>query len=332
MKKLYLIILSLMFLWACSPAQETSTKVRKIHGVAAIGAVTEEGAIIQVRPASVDGENPSELIEGTVGANGNYEIIIPESVPAIPDEGAAKISKSADSFMENGTGFIIRAWSESAGSWVYSYSENDGADTVANINPYTDLFIRKFYNFANNNFGYNAVNIDVVFPDGKFSDGVPINVPLKSTVDNCMEIMAKLLYRIYNIENIQNALNDSWQVDLGLDALLTAAGRNRLNEFLQYEFEYLLWKPDFIYDGYSRQPEVGQPAYVEIWTTHGDTGTATARINGIDYVMNKELDSINGANHFKVQSASFTQFSDFPRAVITFSENGYNGAIAVRIQ
>lgn len=330
MKKIFFIFISFLILWGCTPAEEKQSKTatRKIHGIAAIGAFIEAGAIVQVRPASVDGITPENLIEGTVGENGEYSITIPETIPYESEKTMSKISTD----MENGTGFIIRVWSQSAVSWVYSYSENNDSDTVSNVNPYTDLFIRKFYNFANNQFGYNAVNIDTVFPDGKFSDGTPINVPTLDTVNNCMEIMAKLLYRIYDIPNIQNALNDSWQINIGLDALLTAAGRNRLNEFLQYEFEYLLWKPDFITDGYAEQPEIGQPAYVEIWTTHGDTGTTIMRINGIDYIMNKESDSINGANHFKGQSNSFDQFYDFPRASITFSEDGYNAAIAIRRQ
>ena len=88
MKKMlfmYLMIFVVSLLWSCNPDGDKKS-VRTIHGKAAIGAYIEEGAPVQVRPASVDGVNPEALIEGTVGSDGYYEVTIPEEIPVDEEE------------------------------------------------------------------------------------------------------------------------------------------------------------------------------------------------------------------------------------------------------
>lgn len=335
MKKILFVcfmIFALSFLWGCSPEKENKT-ARKIHGKAAIGAFIEQGAQVQVRPASIDGENPAELIEGIVGADGNYTVIIPEEIPAIPDEEAVPIAKSGTT-IENGTGFIIRVWSESAGSWVYSYAENNGPDTISNVNPYTDMMIRRFYMTGNNNSGYLAVDINSVFSSGKFSDGTPINVPTTELINTAITVISKMLFRMYGIENIQNALTDTWQIDLGLDALLTAGGRGRMNEFLQYEFSNLFFDPYVITDGYAVQSEIGIPVVCEFWTQYGNTGSVTMSYRdttGLQTVtMEKQSDSVHGNNHFKGVSTNTGQCMSPSSGVYIMIED-YNGGLGFEI-
>ena len=265
---------------------------RVIKGVAAIGAYIEEGSTVQVRPAQIDG-TPAELIEGVVGPNGTYEVVIPEEVPVEPDvtpEFMKSYILKSSSTPENGTGFIIRVWSPSMSAWIYSYSENDGAETIANVNPYTDMMVKRFYATANNS-AYplnNAFDQDInnVFTSGLFHDGVtPVNVPTNETITIAMNLMSKMLYRIYGLSDIQNALIDDWSLDVGLDGLLNASGRSRMNELLQYEFEFIYNSPDLITDGYAIQPEIFDAVDVEIWSTHGDTGTVTMLLRGIYYDM-----------------------------------------------
>lgn len=299
---------------------------RVIKGVAAIGAYIEEGATVQVRPAQVNG-SPSDLIEGVVGPNGVYEVVVPEEVPQVTDGDSKGLTP------ENGTGFIIRVWSPSMSSWIYSYSENDGAETIANVNPYTDMMIRRFYASANNA-AYplnNAFDQDInnIFVSGLFHDGVtPVNVPTNETITLAMNLMGKMLYRLYGLSNIQNALIDDWQLDLGLDALLNASGRNRMNEYLQFEFEQIYNFPSLIIDGYAIQHEIPEAIYVEIWSTHGDTGEVTMTLRGVTYTMNKEADSVAGNNHFKAQSNTGIQLNTGECVGIQFSD--YSGALMIK--
>lgn len=310
--------------------EDTTKPVSKrvIKGVAAIGAFIEEGSVVQVRPAQIDGA-PAELIEGVVGADGSYQVVIPESVPTEPDVTDAfmksYILKATVPTPENGTGFIIRIWSPSMSSWIYSYSENDGAETVANVNPYTDMMIRRFYATANNA-SYplnNAFDQDInnVFTSGLFHDGVtPVNIPTTQTIMTAMDLMSKILYRYYSLASIQNALLDNWEIDKGLDEVINNPLYPRLNEMLQYEFEYIYTTPDLITDGYALQPEMFDAVDVEIWSSHGDTGTVTMILRGVTYTMNKEADSVPGSNHFKCPSNTGLQLNTGEGVDIFFSD------------
>lgn len=334
---LWFIFLFSMILFACSGGSSKSkTTHRIIHGVAAIGAFIEEGAQVQVRPASIDGINPEALIEGTVGANGSYVITIPESIPIIEETVTDEKSNTskASGTLESGNGFIIRVWSASASSWVYSYAENNSSDVTANVNPYTDMMVKRFYYTGNNLSGYNAIDINTVFSSGKFSDGTPINVPTSELINNAMTVISKMLFRMYGIENIQNALTDTWQLDLGLDALLTAGGRSRMNEFLQYEFSNLYFDPYVITDGYAIQSEIGQPVICEFWTPYGNTGNVTMSYRdntGLQTVtMEKQSDSVPGNNHFKGQSTNTGQCMSPTGGVYIMIED-YNGGMGFEI-
>lgn len=337
MKKLFLIaavlvvwtILMITCFSGCKSDKDKdeSPSLRVIKGIAAIGAFIEEGSTVQVRPAQVDGV-PSEIIEGVVGPDGTYEVVIPEEVPVEPevtDEFMKSYILKSGSTPENGTGFIIRVWSPAMSTWIYSYSENDGPETIANVNPYTDMMVRRFYATANNS-AYplnNAYDQDInnIFTSGLFHDGVtPVNVPTNETITIAMNLMSKMLYRIYGLSDIQNALIDDWEIDLGLDGLLNASGRSRMNELLQYEFEYIYVTPDLITDGYAIQPEMFDAVDVEIWSSHGDTGTVTMMLRGVTYTMNKEADSVNGANHFKCQSNTGLQLNTGEGVGIYFSD------------
>ena len=50
MKRIFFMFFIFMLFWACTPASDKSPRI--IHGIAAIGAYVEEGAQVQVRPAS----------------------------------------------------------------------------------------------------------------------------------------------------------------------------------------------------------------------------------------------------------------------------------------
>lgn len=327
MKKILFVcfmIFALSFLWSCTPENENKS-VRTIHGKAAIGAYIEEGAQVQVRPASVDGVNPANLIEGTVGADGYYEVVIPEEIPEVSDpEIITKSISKSPVFYENGTGFIIRVWSESAESWIYSYSENDGADTVANVNPYTDRLVRCFYNQIRVNQG----NIDIYFPTGIKPDGGIMTIPTSESISKIMTTMSNILYTVYGLSDIQNALNDSWQIDLGLDQLIGSIGINKLGTFLEVEFWNLLNDPDVITNGSAIHNEIGEPVYVEIWTPYGNTGkvymTYTDIPGGSQTVeMIKQPDSAEGNNHFKAVSTNTGQ-NAMPWPTVYISIDDYN--------
>lgn len=323
MKKLSYIIgfmyvsmfIILMVLSSCTPAEKKQDpKVKRtIHGIAATGAVIEEGAAVEVRPAAVDGV-PSDIIVATVGADGSYVVEIPESVPEISESGVITKSFSIlkSSVPQNGTGFIIRVYSASAGSWLYSYSENDGVDTVANVNPYTDKIIRTFYSQMNNDaypfiYAYDQ-NIDNIFPSGIFSDGATaINVPEKEIIDQVMTVMSNMLKDTYGLSDIQNALIDTWEIGVGLDRLLDLAVGTRLKMWLQNEFSYLYQNPyalissNVYEDDYS--PTVNT-IHVDIWTAYGNTGNVTVlgtwQTPWTDTVMVKQADSVEGNNHYSL--------------------------------
>jgi len=352
MKRLFFItwFVFLTILIACGGGNSKTDKSnnnsigskRTISGIAAIGAVIEEGAVVQVKPAAIEGI-PSDIIEGRVLANGNYEIVIPEEIPVDnPIEDPITESTSSKSILksttpENGTGFLIRVWSASVGSWIYSYSPNNSAEMTANVNPYTDMMMRRFYATANN-IAYplnnaNDQDINIIFVNGYFHDGVtPVNVPTPEIITKVMNLMSNMLYRIYGLSDIQNALADSWQVDLGLDALLNTAGRPRLNEILQYGFTNLFFDPDVITDGYAIQNNVGDPIIVEFWTPYGNTGNVALQYNngtggGLQIgTLIKQSDSIEGSNHFKGSVAvGGTGQASYPSVYITIDD--YNNGI-----
>jgi hypothetical protein len=328
MKKILFVcfmIFALSFLWSCTPEKENKS-VRTIHGKAAIGAYIEEGAQVQVRPASVDGVNPADLIEGTVGADGYYEVIIPEEIPVESEEIITKGSK-ADG--DTGNGFIIRAWSESSGSWIYSYAENDSADITANVNPYTDMFVRCFYNPSM----VDQSRINNYFPTGTFSDGSVMTLPDATFVLRVMDVMSKMLYTVWSMDNIQNFLIDTWEVDQGLDELINNLGLG-VNAFLYSEYFYIIQKPYIFNNASAIADEESKNITIDIWTDYGNTGDVTATatdLHGVTYsaVMVKQPDSTESENHFKVTLGTWEYF--FQSEYVYVSISDYNGGLGNRI-
>lgn len=328
MKKILFVcfmIFALSFLWSCTPENENKS-VRKIHGKAAIGAYIEEGAQVQVRPASVDGVNPSNLIEGTVGADGYYEVVIPEEIPVEPEETITKVSKAEG---ETGNGFIIRAWSASSGSWIYSYAENDSADITANVNPYTDMFVRCFYNPSMIDQG----RINNYFPTGTFTDGSVMTLPDAAFVLRVMDVMSKMIYTVWSMDNIQNFLTDTWEVDQGLDELINNLGLG-VNAFLYGEYFYIIQKPYIFNNASAIADEESKNITIDIWTDYGNTGDVTAigtDTHGVTYsaAMIKQPDSTESENHFKVTLGPWEYF--FQSEYVYVSISDYNGGLGNRI-
>jgi hypothetical protein len=312
---LWFIFLLSAFLFACGGggggSDSADSVKRTIHGKAAIGAYIEQGAQVQVRPSAVDGV-PCEIIEAVVGADGSYEVVIPEEIVT---ESAVKSTTKGSLSVDSVDGFLVRVYSSAVGAWVYSYAENDSVDMVANTNPFTDYLIRQFYKTGNNDNPHsNSVadkNIDSVFTSGTFDDTTAINIPDAVTIDIVMQTMSNMLARNYDMAVTQNALVDAWQVDVGLDALLNHSVYPRLDAFLQDEFKSLFFDPEVITDALCRQNEVGDPINIEIWTPYGNTGNVTLTYNNngtiLTYTMVKQADSTAGNNHFKVTTTTITQ-------------------------
>lgn len=332
---MYFMIFVLSFLWSCTPDGDKKTSVnsniRKIHGKAAIGAYIEEGAQVQVRPASIDGTNPAELIEGTVGADGNYTVTIPEEIPVVSDGEGTTVTKVGTS-MENGTGFIIRVWSESAGSWIYSYAENDSADITANVNPYTDMFVRCFYNPSMVDQG----RINNYFPTGTFADGSVMTLPDATFVLRVMDVMSRMLHTVWGMDNIQNFLIDTWEVDQGLDELINNLGLG-VNAFLYSEYFYIIQNPDIFNNAAAIADEESKNITIDIWTDYGNTGDVTATgtdTHGVTYsaVMVKQPDSTESENHFKVTLGTWEYFfqSEYVYVSIADYDSGLGNGIVVK--
>lgn len=331
--KRFSVILVLMFIivvgaLACKCKNEE--KKRFLTGVASMGAYVEKGAPIEIRPADIDGE-PQDLLVGVIGDNGEYTVEIPPEIP--PEVPPVKVLKVK--LPEKGTGFIIRVWSQSAGLWIYSYSPNSSGDMRANVNPYTNRMIVQFYATANNetypwlnNWDKNIVN---TFALGLFSDGeTPLNVPTEATITIVMDVMSNVLQKTYGLANIQNALTEAWELNKGLDELINSLGLPRLNEFLQYEFEYLFQTPDLITSGKAIQSEVFDPVNVEIWTKYGDTGAVRMYLRGASYVMTKMGDSVAGANHFTGATNTGLQIMSGESISLTFDNYDSYGSLMIK--
>jgi hypothetical protein len=305
----------------------TPSKKRIIHGIAATGAVIEEGALVQVRPAPINGQ-PSDILIATVGSNGEYVVEIPETIPDVTEK--KYITPQA------GTGYIIRIYSTSASSWLYSYSENDGSDTVANVNPYTDRIIRSFYAQMNNMaypfIGIYDQDIDNIFPSGIFSDGITaVNIPEKATIDQIMTVISNMLKDTYNLTDIQNALTSTWDVGLGLDKLLddAAGGSGHLAMWLQNEFNYLYQFPDALISSSIYEDDynpVTNTIHIDIWTAYGNTGNVTlSGITGfwLDTLLIKQSDSVPGNNHYSA-TIIFNVVSGYHGDYVTITIDDYN--------
>lgn len=290
---------------------------------------------MQVRPASIDGVTPEEIIEGVVTADGNYEIVIPEEIPleveseteSIISQILGSVSLLSSSEMEQGTGFIIRVYSETAGGWVYSYAENNDSTIIANVNPYTDRMIRIFYATANNSFldkiledvnPYNQ-SIDSIFLTGTFERGYPINVPLKETVNTAMLVMNKILFHVYGMNSIQDALQGNWEIDQGLDAMLNDPRFRELSSFLQYEFENIFNEPSGIVEGYAIHLGANSIIKVEIWTIHDDNiSIPVMYFYNKTYTMTRlglghfycETDSIGEIDHYSYRNVAFEFYDE----------------------
>lgn len=292
---------------SCSPAHDKkdSTK-RTIRGKAAIGAYIEQGAVVQVRPAAVNGI-PCDIIESIVTDNqGNISVDVSNPTQLT---GATQPGETVPD------GYLIRVYSSAVSAWVYSYAENDSVDMVANSNPFTDAMIRQFYTTGNNDNVHsnsaNDKNIDSVFLSGVFDDTTAINLPNAVTIDIIMQTMSNMLARNYNMPATQNALVDTWTADAGLDALLDHNVYPRLTAFLQDEFKNLFFDAEVLTDALCKQNEVGDPINVEIWTAYGNTGNVTLTYNNngtiLTYTMIKQADSTAGNNHYTVTTDTITQ-------------------------
>lgn len=326
-KSIIFSIIGFLIFIGCDDSSSKTT--RTIHGKAAIGAYIEEGAQVQVRPASVDGVNPADLIEGTVGADGYYEVTIPEEIPVVPD---GELATKASGTLEPGNGFIIRAWSASSGSWIYSYAENDSADITANVNPYTDMFVRCFYNPSMVDQG----RINNYFPTGTFPDGSVMTLPDSAFVLRVMDVMSKMLYTVWSMDNIQNFLIDTWEVDQGLDELINNLGLG-VNAFLYSEYFYIIQMPYIFNNAAAIADEESKNITIDIWTDYGNTGDVTATgtdLHGVTYsaVMIKQPDSTGTENHFKVTLGTWEYFfqSEYVYVAIDDYDSGLGNRIVVK--
>lgn len=155
MKKLYVIIISFILLWACAPAQETSTKKRFISGTAAVGAYIPDGSQVELRAAPVKTGN--QIIVGYY-PNGDPDYQ-DETTPT--EVRTAVVSGGEGAYTVDVTGltepYIVRV--QCGGRWYYSYA--DGSSDTANVNPYSDWMVRYYYQYIN-------IDPDKYFISGKY--------------------------------------------------------------------------------------------------------------------------------------------------------------------
>ena len=313
-------VLSLV-LWftACGGSGGEAAASKKIKGQAAIGAFLAQGSQVEIRPLPVSGE-PCDIITTTVMDDaGAYEA----PIETVTQEGLEVPTEPTEV-----SGYVIRAMSVSG--WLYSYAANTDNSTIANITPYSDMMVKKFYQGK-------SEDITVNFSTGFRTDGItPISSPDGSTIDQVAAAMSRMLARVYNMPSIEDFMTSTWVEGTGLDGLLNNALTGpHLNWFLNQGFTNLFASPDAIYDGAAIQDELGDPVVVDIWTTHGETGSVTlGAITDLQgtvspaVTMTKAADSTTGHNHFHAQTAGLMQVSG---QNVSISISDYNGGTAFQV-
>lgn len=283
MKKLIIFLISLIFIFASCSGDSNSdnnnvgTKVL-LSGRVATGAFMPNGTKIEVRGTAAwsvpeDEEEtpvfgPSEVLTGEViGDNGEYEIDV--STLTAP--------------------YLIRAYDGVSGKWYYSYS--NGQETVANVNPYTDLMVRRWYlNRPVIDGNPGGINIDDVFTVGIYPSGLPrivgvnparssgilpdntpINIPDDEFIQTARIILSYCISTRYEID-IENFLTDNWSVGIGYDFLLDSIGEVTLRDYLE-EVIYRIYAktPDFFYRFNIYYQDSDNTIHIDIWSKYGSS-------------------------------------------------------------
>jgi len=307
---------SMLLLLSILNSQNSSTPIaphRILKGQAAIGSFLPVGSIVQIRPAAVNGV-PSDIIETTISdMQGNYSV----EISSLPNS-SVKI-KTGGSTAPAISGFIIRV--NSSGSWLYSYADNSGDTITSNVNPYTDIMIRQFYQTIDRLVYTNTAdyNVENLFPTGFCADGVTVMpIPDPMVITEISNSMSAIIARVYNLPSISDFINTQWEEGAPLDALLGSAYFPHMVWFLNTEFLYLYYWPDAITDGAAIQiGPVGSPVQIDIWTPYGNTGSVTLGAlsdkNGNtnpETVMIKMSDSVSGSNHFQTTTINLQQVGE----------------------
>lgn len=307
MKKLFIFLMFVLI--GCGGSSNNSTPpatVKKIiKGQAAIGSFLPVGAEVDIRPAPVNGVPCDLIVTSIADDSGSYSADITTITQAA---GTTPINANQPS------GYIVRVYTGSG--WLYSYADNQGDAMTADVNPYTDIMIRVWYQYINISSapgGGNNYDIDVLFPTGLFSDNAtPMDVPDSTVISEAIATMNNMLIRVYNLSNMDNFLNMQWEEGAPIDCLLGSTDYTELEWFLNTEFIQLFYFPDVLTDGAAFQGATqpfpggnGAPLTVDIWTPYGNTGNVTLSYinNSFSYngsmLMVKQSDSVAGSNHFQ---------------------------------
>jgi hypothetical protein len=298
-----------------TPTTPPTTASHVIKGQAAIGAFLNVGSQVQIRPIPVSGI-PCDIIKTTVTDSlGSYSV----NVSTVRQAGTEVTSN-----ITTVSGYVIRAMS--VAGWIYSFADNTDESTISNINPYTDLMVKKYYEGVN--------DITVTFQTGYKSDGItPIDTPNPGQVEQVISTMSNMLARVFNMPSIEDFMTGAWAEGAGLDGLLNNATTGpHLNWFLNQGFTNLFASPDALLDGAAIQSELGDPIIVDIWTTHGDSGTVTLGtlidMQGhvsAPVIMTKEADSDAGNNHFHAQTDGVFDVAEMNIMIYISDYNGGAG-------
>ena len=282
MKKLiFVVIVAMMFIIAsCSggSSDDSNNQIKTVilSGKAATGAFMPDGTVIEIRgtaswstPEDEEEEpvfGPSEIVTGKViGNNGEYEIDV--SGLTAP--------------------YLIRAYDAVGDHWYYSYS--NGQETIANVNPYTDLMIRRWY-IHGASIGGNPgnINIDDVFTSGVYPSGstkivainpsrsngilpdnTPVDFPGNEIIENARLILSYCISMRYEV-TIEDFLNNNWEVGVGYDSLLDVIGGSVLESYLGETIGRVYSKtPDFFYRFNIYYQDSDNTVHIDIWSKYG---------------------------------------------------------------
>ena len=339
MKKLYFMFL-VSLLIGCGNSNNNSsatnpiTPIKKIiKGQAAVGSFLPVGAEVDIRPAPVNGVPCDLIVTQIADDQGNYAADVSN-----PKTTAGQSLESTQP-----AGYIIRV--QAGGSWLYSYADNQSDAMVADVNPYTDIMIRVWYNSISREIHGGVPGIiteftlETLFSTGMQEDKITaMDVPDSTTMSEVITSMNNIMIRVYNLPSMSNYINMQWAEGSPIDCLLYNSSYPHLQWFLNTEFWHLFQCPDVITDAAAIQtgPD-GSPVQIDIWTPYGNTGNVTLLALTDDQgtvnpqtIMIKMSDSVEGNNHFQTTTIPLMQVSE--RCVMITIDDYAGGLFQLVIQ
>lgn len=286
---------------------------------------------------NVDGNGTDPVVPGKTGVK--VDIDHDSSGKDVADAISNKLSPLSDDFPaistkdsevtisdKNGEDDVPTAGDDDKQKTGFSYKHR--LSGVANINPYTDLMIRAWYDgtcvvgsFAGH------INIDDVFTEGVYpsgtakcvstnppsssgfiADSTPIDLPDMTTINKVQSLMSKMTSHIFNID-LENVLTANWVEGQGFDAILDRAGSNICFYLLGSNTlsGAILW-PDYLNDFviYSEVivTQTGTTINSKSINMHADIWTPQSTVALNDYYglfsvpLALQSDSVTGNNHY----------------------------------